>query len=120
MLSQFFIHLLILMVAMLWLVPRFTAGGVAVRQGSVFLGLLALLVIALANHIFWHILVATGLAALPVTLLGGALIGWFVNGMAIRAVGAMLPGVIYVRNTQAALGASLVLVLAGFLAAWLV
>lgn len=62
MLSQILIHVLVLMVALMWLVPNATSGGVAVRQGSVVLGVLALLVISLANHIFWHILGATGLA----------------------------------------------------------
>lgn len=119
MLSQILIHVLVLMVALMWLVPNATSGGVAVRQGSVVLGVLALLVISLANHIFWHVLAATGLAIIPVTLLGAGLIGWLLNGLAIRLVGAILPGVLYVRSTGAALGASLILMLAGFVAALL-
>lgn len=117
MISQIFIHVLILMVALLWLVPRVTEGGVAVRRGSVFLGGLALLVIALANHVFWHLMAATGFAAIPLTLVGGGVLGWLINSVAIRVVGAVLPGVLYVRSFGSAMGASLILILAGFLAA---
>ena len=62
MLLNLLIHVVLLLVALLWLVPKVTDGGVAVRQGSAFRGVLALIAIALVNHIGWHLLALVGIA----------------------------------------------------------
>ena len=122
MLLNLFIHIALLLAALLWLVPAVTAGGVAVRQGSAFRGVLALLAIALINHIGWHVLALLGIAtAIPsATMLIAGLIAWLVQACAIAITGKIMPGVLQVRNFSTALGASGVLIVAGWLVMLLV
>lgn len=117
MLLNLLIHVALLLVALLWLVPRVTDNGVAVRQGSFFRGILALIAIALVNHIAWHLLALFGLASAQptVALITVGLIGWFLQSLAIAVVGKILPGVLQVRSFGAAMGASLTLTVVGWL-----
>jgi len=117
MLLNLLIHIALLLAALLWLVPQVTAGGVAVRQGSAFRGFLALLAIALINHIGWHLLALVGIATVipSATMVVAGLIAWFVQACAIAITGKIMPGVLQVRSFSTALGASAVLIVTGWL-----
>jgi len=122
MLLNLLIHVVLLLGALLWLVPRVTDGGVAVRQGSAFRGILALIAIALVNHIGWHLLALAGIATVVPTgtMLVAGLVAWLVQGVAFAIVGKILPGVIYVRSFGTALGAALTMTAASWLVMLLV
>lgn len=117
MILNLLIHLVLLVMALMWLVPAVTAGGVAVRQGSAFRGVLAVLAIALINHIGWHLLALLGIATVVpnATMIVACVIAWFVQSCAISLTGKIMPGVLEVRTFSAAMGASLALTAAGWL-----
>jgi hypothetical protein len=117
MLLNLLLHVALLLVALLWLVPRVTDNGVAVRQGSFFRGILALIAIALVNHIAWHLLALFGIASAQptVALITVGVVGWFLQSLAIAFVGKIMPGVLQVRSFGAAMGASLTLTVVGWL-----
>ncbi|MBS1994544.1 MAG: phage holin family protein [Cyanobacteria bacterium SZAS LIN-3] len=115
MMLTFLIQVLLLLAALLYLVPAVTDSGVAIRQNSAFRGVLALVVIALINKIFWHVLAIAGVgASIPVALFTAGVVGWLANSLAIFTTGRLMPGVLYVRSFTAAMGASLVLMIAGW------
>lgn len=117
MLLNLLIHVVLLLVALLWLVPKVTDGGVAVRQGSAFRGILALIAIALVNHIGWHLLALVGIATVvpTATMVAAGLVAGLVQAVAIVVVGKIMPGVLFVRNFGTALGASLTMIVVGWL-----
>jgi len=115
MLLHLVIHVLVMLAALLYLVPAVTSNGVAIRQNSAFRGILALVVIALTNKIFWHVLGIMGVGlAVPSTLVIAGVIGWLLNSLAIFTTGRLMPGVLYVRDFTGAMGASLILTLVGW------
>ena len=106
MLLNLLIHVVLLLVALLWLVPKVTDGGVAVRQGSAFRGILALIAIALVG-------IATVVPT--ATMVAAGLVAGLVQAVAIVVVGKIMPGVLFVRNFGTALGASLTMTVVGWL-----
>jgi uncharacterized membrane protein YvlD (DUF360 family) len=115
MLLHLLLHVLLLLAALLYLVPAVTDGGVAIRKNSAVRGVLALIVIALTNKIFWHVLAVAGVSlAVPTALFTAAVVGWLANSLAIFTTGRIMPGVLYVRSFGTAMGASLILMLAGW------
>ncbi|MFA6211463.1 MAG: hypothetical protein WC714_18650 [Candidatus Obscuribacterales bacterium] len=122
MLLNLLIHVVLLVVALLWLVPKVTDGGVAVRQGSFFRGILALVAIALVNHIGWHLLALLGIATVvpSATMVVAGLVAGLVQAVAILIVGKIMPGVLFVRSFGTALGASLTMTVVGWLVMLLV
>jgi len=115
MLLNLAIHVLLMLAAMLYLVPAATNSGVAIRQNSVLRGVLALVVIALMNKIFWHLLGVLGVGlSVPTVLVTAGIVGWLLNSLAIFTTGRLMPGVLYVRDFTMAMGASLILTLVGW------
>jgi len=113
------LHVLLLLAALLYIVPAVTDGGVAIRRSSAVRGVMALIAIALTNKIFWHLTVLLGVhSTISSTLLTLGLIGWLANTLAIFLTGRIMPGVLYVRSFATAAGASLVLILAGWVIAF--
>lgn len=120
MIIHLILPVLLLLAALLYAVPAATDGGVAIRKNSVVRGFLALIVIALVNNIFWHVLVIAGVSlALPLTLLTYGLAGWLAGSLGIFVTGRIMPGVLYVRSFATAMGASLLLTLVGWAIAYL-
>jgi hypothetical protein len=116
MLLHILLPVLLLLAAMLYIVPSVTDNGVAIRKNSVVRGFLALIVIALTNNIFWHALTIAGISlSVPITLATSAAIGWLASSLGILVTGRIMPGVLYVRSFATAMGASLVLIVAGWL-----
>jgi uncharacterized membrane protein YvlD (DUF360 family) len=115
MLLHLILPVLLLLAALLYIVPAVTDSGVAIRKNSAVRGFLALIVIALTNNIFWHVLTLFGISlAVPTTLLTMGVVGWLASSLAIFATGRIMPGVLYVRSFATAMGASVVLTLAGW------
>ena len=115
MLLNLAIHVLLMLAAMLYLVPAVTNSGVAIRQNSALRGILALVVIALINKIFWHLLAVLGIGlTVPSVLITAGIVGWLCNSLAIFTTGRLMPGVLYVRDFRMAMGASLILTLVGW------
>jgi hypothetical protein len=115
MLLHLILHLLLLLAVLIYIVPAVTDGGVAIRRNSAVRGILALIVIAISNKIFWHVLVLSGVSlSVPTALLTMGVVGWLANSVAIFVTGRIMPGVLYVRSFGAAMGASLTLILAGW------
>jgi uncharacterized membrane protein YvlD (DUF360 family) len=116
MLVHLILPVLLLLAAMLYIVPAVTDSGVAVRKDSILRGLLALVVIALSNHIFFHALLIAGVTlAVPSTLLTIGAVGFLATALGIFVTGRIMPGVLYVRSFAAAMGASLILMIGGWL-----
>jgi uncharacterized membrane protein YvlD (DUF360 family) len=116
MFASLIIHVLLMLAALLYIVPAATDSGVAIRRNSAARGILGLVVIALANNIFWHFISFSGTSSgLGVGLVEVGIVGWLVNAFAILATGRIMPGVLYVRSFGSALGASAILVLVGWL-----
>jgi len=115
MLLHLILPVLLLLAALLYIVPAVTDSGVAIRRNSAVRGFLALIVIALTNNIFWHVLTLFGISlSVPATLVTMGLAGWLVSSLAIWATGRIMPGVLYVRSFATAMGASVVLMLVGW------
>jgi uncharacterized membrane protein YvlD (DUF360 family) len=115
MLLHLILPVLLLLAVLLYVVPAVTDGAVAIRRNSAIRGFLALIVIALTNNIFWHVLTLSGISlAIPATLLAVGVAGWLVSSLAIFVTGRIMPGVLYVRSFSTAMGASVILMLAGF------
>jgi uncharacterized membrane protein YvlD (DUF360 family) len=115
MLLTLILHVALLLIALLYVVPVVTDSGVAIRRNSAVRGFLALVVIALANKIFWHVLTLSGVGpSIPVELFSLGVVAWLVNAVGIFITGRIMPGVLYVRSFGSAMGASLILVLAGW------
>lgn len=97
---------------LLLIVPACTSGGVAVRQGGLFRGLLAILLIGLLNVSLWFAItlltVGTALIAQVITF---GLVGLLINALAIRLTGAIMGDALYVRSFGSAFVASIVMVL---------
>jgi uncharacterized membrane protein YvlD (DUF360 family) len=120
MLIHLILPVLLLLAALLYVVPAVTDSGVAIRKNSVVRGFLALIVLALLNNIFWHVLVIAGVRLeMPLTLLSYGLVGWLAGSLGIFVTGRIMPGVLYVRSFASAMGASLILTLAGWVIAHL-
>ena len=116
MLASLVIHVLLLLAAMLYIVPAATDGGVAIRRNSAVRGLLSLVIIALANNIFWHFFAISGaVRTVGAGLVEVSIVGWLFNSLAILLTGRIMPGVLYVRSLGSALGAAAVLMLVGWL-----
>ncbi len=114
-----FVHLilpvLLMLAALVYVVPAVTDSGVAIRKNSWVRGFLALIVLALANNIFWHLVIITGISlAVPLAFLKTAVIGCLVGAVGISLIGKIMPGVLYVRGFAAALGASVTMTLVGW------
>ncbi|MBU6452562.1 MAG: phage holin family protein [Cyanobacteria bacterium REEB67] len=115
MLLTLILHMALLLIALLYIVPAATDGGVAIRRNSGLRGVLALVVVALANKIFWHVLTLSGIGlSIPLELFTLGVVAWLVNAICIFATGRIMPGILYVRSFGAAMGASLILILAGW------
>ncbi|HMY03715.1 MAG TPA: phage holin family protein, partial [Candidatus Obscuribacter sp.] len=66
-------------------------------------------------------LVAMGaMQAAPTAILTVGVIAWLVNAVVIFLTGKIMPGVLFVRSFSTSLGASLVLMLCGWLITWLI
>lgn len=113
---QFLITILLQVLVLLFVVPPVTSNGVAVRQGSVFRGILALLCIGLLNMALWFVLTifTAGLAVVASWLTFG-LVGLLVNALAIRVTAGLLGDVLYVRSFGSAFLAAIVMVVTNFL-----
>ena len=107
-----FLQVLVLLV----IVPACTSGGVAVREGGLFRGFLAILCIALLNFVLWvaltFITVGFTLVAQVATF---GLAGLVINALAIKATAGMMPDVLYVRSFGSAFIAALVMVVCNYL-----
>jgi uncharacterized membrane protein YvlD (DUF360 family) len=120
MLIHLILPVLLLLAALLYVVPAVTDSGVAIRKNSIVRGFLALIVLALLNNIFWHVLVIAGVRLeMPLTLLSYGLVGWLAGSLGIFVTGRIMPGVLYVRSFASAMGASLILTLEGWVIAHL-
>lgn len=115
------VQTLLLTLSLLYVVPKVTDGGVAVRRNSFLRGALGLVVLALGNKILWHALVAMGaMQAAPTAIFTVGVMAWLVNAVVIFLTGKIMPGVLFVRSFSTSLGASLVLMLCGWLITWLI
>lgn len=110
---EFLIRLALMVLTLLVVVPAVTGGGVAVRQGGFFRGLLSLIVIGLVNLCLWFgITLATLGAVVPLQILTFGLVGLLINALAFKATSAVMPEVLYVKSFGTAFGASLVMTIA--------
>lgn len=113
---QFLVTVILQVLVLLLVVPPATTGGVAVRQGSFFRGILALLCIGLANIALWSVLtIATAGLAVVASWLTFGLVGVLVNALAFRVTGGLFSDVLYVRSFGSAFVAAAVMVVSNFL-----
>lgn len=109
---EFLISLALQVLILLIAVPACTGGGVMVRQGGFFRGLLVLICIGLTNSILWFVLTLLTVGmTLVLQLLTFGLVGLLINALAIKCTSSMLKDVLYVRGFGSAFGAALVMVI---------
>ncbi len=110
---EFLIRLALMVLTLLVVVPAVTGGGVAVRRGGFFRGLLSVIVIGLVNMCLWFgITLLTLGTVLPLQILTFGFVGLLINALAFRATAAVMPEVLYVKSFGTAFGASLVMTIA--------
>lgn len=116
MLLTLIVRMLIMVLTLLIVVPAVTGGGVAVRRGGLFRGLLSLFVIGLFNCCLWLCfgLFTLGGAVIADVLLFG-LVGLCINALAFKLANWVMPEVLYVRGFGSAFWASTVLTVAAYL-----
>jgi uncharacterized membrane protein YvlD (DUF360 family) len=109
---EFLITIALQVLALLIVVPAVTSGGVAVRQGGFFRGLLVLFCIGLTNMILWFglTLVTVGMT-LVLQYLTFGLVGLLINALAFKVTASALNDVLYVRSYGSAFLAAVVMVL---------
>ncbi len=109
---EFLISLALQVLILLVVVPAFTGGGVMVRQGGFFRGLLVLVCIGLTNSILWFALTLLTVGmTLVLQFLTFGLVGLLINALAIKCTSAALKDVLYVRGFGSAFAAALIMVL---------
>ena len=116
MLLLFLLKLFLMIVTLLVVVPAVTGGGVAVRKGGIFRGLLTLMVVGLLNFCLWLVftLFTVG-GALVANYLTFGLVGILVNALAFKCSASAMPEVLYVRSYGSAFWASIVMTIMGCL-----
>lgn len=116
MLPTFLVRLVLLLLALLVIVPAATSGGVAVRRGGFFRGILTLFVVGLLDLILWSgfALLTLGGAVIANVLLCG-LIGIVVNASAFWVASKLMPDTLQVRSFGSACWAATIMTVASFL-----
>jgi uncharacterized membrane protein YvlD (DUF360 family) len=111
----FLIRMALLVLALLVVVPAFTGGAVAIRQGGFFRGLLALLVIGLLNSAFWFVFaLLTAGGVIVANALTFGLVGILLNALAFAGAGKLMPNTLHVRDFGSAFWASIVMTLCSY------
>ena len=108
---DFLITIVLQVLVLLIIVPAATGGGVAIRKGGFFRGLLALLVSGLLNLSLWFAitLLTIGMALVAQVITFG-LVGLLINALAIKLTGALMEDAFHVRSYGSAFVAAIVLV----------
>lgn len=116
MIGHFILRLFFMVISLLVIVPAATGGGVSLRRGGLFWGLVILIVQALVNSALWYtfaILTAGGVIVANLLLLG--LVGLLVNGLAFVITGKLMPRHLHVESYGSAVWAALVMTIMSYL-----